>query len=51
MAEASLLNQSGICAWTDPPKVLSQVVELVVQVEFRLMLTSAQELVVAQSIT
>ena len=51
MADASLLNQRGICAWIDPPKLLSQVVVSVVHVEFRLMLTSLQELVVAQSMT
>ena len=51
MAEASLLNQRGICASIFVPKVLSQVVVSVVHDEFRLMLTSLQELVVAQSMT
>ena len=35
----------------DPPKVLSQVVLSVTHVEFRLMLSSLQEAVVAQSMT
>lgn len=35
----------------DPPKLLSQVVVSVVHVEFKLMFTSLQELVVAQSMT
>ncbi len=35
----------------DPPKLLSQVVVSVVHVDFRLMLTSLQELAVEQSIT
>ena len=51
MADASLLNQRGICAWIDPPKVLSQVVVSVTHVELRLMLTSLQEDVVEQSMT
>ena len=35
----------------DPPKLLSQVVLSVLHVEFRLILTSLQELVVEQSMT
>lgn len=44
-------NQMGSCPSIDPPKSLSQVVVSVVHVEFKLTLTSLQELVVAQSMT
>ena len=48
--DASLI-QRGSWAWMLVPNVLSQVVESVTQLEFRLTLISAQVLVVLQSMT